>query len=186
MAPPVRSRLVRKESLMTRLKNYFDPLDFLLWASEELNSTDLEDVLKQWSIPAGVLLNFVFMVARANTGGPGVNRGDDVFGDYHARRGSGWLVWFVSSRSSTRHRKYTKTCVGHLHRSLLDHPLCTQRNLHIHAQTALPPLRSQRRCCTQHTVRTSCQCRLLTLVTIPSTLPFACPHFQQCRSTSTP
>jgi len=101
MAPAVRSRLVRKESLMTRLKNYFDPLDFLLWASEELNSTDLEDVLKQWSIPAGVLLNFIFMLARANTGGPGADRGDDVFGDYHARRGSGWLVWFVSSILST-------------------------------------------------------------------------------------
>lgn len=97
--PPSRPRLVRKEPLMTRLKSYFDPLDFLLWASEELNSNDFEDVFRQWSIPAGVSLNFSFMLARANSGGPGVDRGDDVFGDYHARRGSGWLVWFVRSRS---------------------------------------------------------------------------------------
>jgi len=94
--PPARVRLVRKESLTSRLKNYLNPWDFLLWASEELNSNDLEDVYKQWSIPIAILLNSAFMIARANSGGDGGSSGDDVFGDYHERRGSGWLVWFVS------------------------------------------------------------------------------------------
>jgi hypothetical protein len=98
MAPTIRSRLVRRESLMTRLQNYLNPLDFLLWASEELNSNDLEETFKQWSIPVGVLLNFMFIIARANSVGDSSSIDDDVFGDYHERTGSGWLVWFVSAR----------------------------------------------------------------------------------------
>lgn len=97
MAPTLRSRLVRRESLMTRLQNYLNPLDFLLWASEELNSNDLEETYKQWSIPVGILLNLIFMLARANSIGGDTSAGDDVFGDYHERRGSGWLIWFVSA-----------------------------------------------------------------------------------------
>lgn len=95
--PPTRVRLVRKEPVLTRLRNYLNPWDFLLWASEELNSNDLEDVYKQWSIPIAILLNSVFMIARANSGGDNGSPGDDVFGDYHERRGSGWLVWIVSA-----------------------------------------------------------------------------------------
>ena len=93
--PPSRPRLVRRTPLIARIKSYLDPLDFLLWLSEELNSNELEDTLKQWAIPLGVLLNFVFMVSRANTGGGGGSRGDNVFGDYESRRGSGWFVWLV-------------------------------------------------------------------------------------------
>lgn len=93
---PSRPRLVRREPLMTRLQNYLNPWDFLLSINETLNSNDWEDVLKQWSIPAGVVLNFVFMIARANSKAADKTYGDDVFGDYHERRGSGWLVWFVS------------------------------------------------------------------------------------------
>jgi len=98
--PPARVRLVRKEPLISRLKNYLNPWDFLLWASEELNSNDLEDVYKQWSVPIAILLNSVFMIARANSGGDrgSSGSGDDVFGDYHERQGSGWLVWVVRAQ----------------------------------------------------------------------------------------
>lgn len=99
---PARVRLVRREPLMTRLKNYLNPWDFLLWVSEELNSTDLEDIYKQWSIPIAILLNSIFMIARANSvGGGGASSADDVFGDYQERRGSGWLLWFVSEHGSS-------------------------------------------------------------------------------------
>jgi len=90
---PHRTRLVRRAPLTERIKAYLNPYDFLLWASEELN--DWEDLDKKWSVPIGVLLNVVFMMARANSGG-NQSRGDDVFADYYERRGSGWLTWLVS------------------------------------------------------------------------------------------
>ena len=88
-------RLVRRAPLATRIKAYLNPLDFLLWLSEELNSNDWEDFLKQWAIPAGVALNVLFMIARANSSGNTPDYGNDVFGDEFARRGTGWLAWFV-------------------------------------------------------------------------------------------
>jgi len=91
---PHRTRLVRRAPLTDRIKAYLNPYDFLLWASEELN--DWEDLDKKWSLPIGVLLNVIFMMARANSGG-NQSRGDDVFADYYERRGSGWLTWLVSS-----------------------------------------------------------------------------------------
>lgn len=79
-----------------RVKAYLNPWDFLLWLSEELNGNDWDDFQRQWSIPIGLAMNIIFMVARANSKSLSVSKGDDVFGDYHERRGSGWLVWFVS------------------------------------------------------------------------------------------
>jgi len=99
-------RLVRRAPLSERLKAYLDPLDFLLWLSEELNSNDWEDFQKQWATPIGVAINIVFMIARANSGGASSTKGDDVFGDYEVRRGSGWLTWFVSISSSYLQRMF--------------------------------------------------------------------------------
>lgn len=99
--PPTRARIVRKASLASRLKAYLDPLDLLLWLSEELNSNELEDALKQWATPLAIACNFLFMIARANTGHGTYNRENAVFGDYEARRGSGWLGWVVSDDTDT-------------------------------------------------------------------------------------
>jgi hypothetical protein len=89
MAP----RLVRRRPLSERLKEKLDPWDFLLWLSEELNSDEWQENLKDWSTVIGVTCNFVFLVARANSA-PSTN-GDDVFADYESRLGSGWLAWLV-------------------------------------------------------------------------------------------
>lgn len=94
--PPHRTRLVRRAPLVERVKAYLNPWDFLLWASEELNGNDWDDFHKQWATPIGVTLNVVFMMARVNSSG-NHDIGDDVFADYHERRGSGWLTWTVSS-----------------------------------------------------------------------------------------
>lgn len=89
--------IVRRASLTERIKAYFNPWDWLLWISEELNDNEWEEFWKGWATPLGVVLNIVFMITRANSGWISRSRRDDVFGDYEARRGSGWLIWFVSN-----------------------------------------------------------------------------------------
>jgi len=86
-------RLVRRAPLTERIMAYLDPGDFLLWLSEELNTSDWEDFEKAYAMPIGILCNIFFMIARANSG---TSNSTDVFGDYHSRIGSGWLQWIVS------------------------------------------------------------------------------------------
>lgn len=141
---PTRPRLVRRAPLFKRIQAYLSPLDLLLWLSEELNSNDLEDTLKQWVVPAGLFMNVAFMVARANA--KGVDPGEDVFADAYERRGSGWLAWFVClvlwahavSFSIANH-----FIVGDLRSPLTHHSLLYQRRLHLLANTTLPPLRER-------------------------------------------
>jgi hypothetical protein len=84
-------RVVRRAPLSERIAAYLNPYDFLLWAAEEFNSNDWEDFQKSWGTPIGVGLNFVFLIARANSGNK-PSRGDDVFGDDY-NRSSGWMIW---------------------------------------------------------------------------------------------
>lgn len=88
--------LIRRRPLSERIKAYLDPYDWLLWLSEEINGNDLDEALKDWVYPIGVAVNLVFMVARANSGGESYEGNDDVFGDYTARAGTGWLRWLCS------------------------------------------------------------------------------------------
>lgn len=88
-------RLVRRAPLATRIKAYLNPLDFLLWVSEELNSNELENIGKQWATPVGIGLNIIFMIARANSHATTREFGGDVFGDDVVGGGTGWLAWFV-------------------------------------------------------------------------------------------
>lgn len=89
-------RLVRRQPLADRIKEYLNPLDFLLWLSEELDSGDWDQWQQEWATSIGVAVNLIFLVARANSGGSnGRLRGDDVFGEDSG--GSGWLSWFVST-----------------------------------------------------------------------------------------
>jgi hypothetical protein len=92
MAP----RLVRRRPLAERIQEKLNPWDFLLWLSEELNSDEWQDTLREWSTTIGVALNFVFLLARANS--TSTSNGDDIFADYESRIGSGWLAWFVGAR----------------------------------------------------------------------------------------
>lgn len=82
-------RLVRRRPLLERVKAYLNPFDFLLWLSEEIETRDWDD--QRFANPLGAALNFIFMLARANSG-PNRSSGDDVFGD---SGGSGWFSWFV-------------------------------------------------------------------------------------------
>lgn len=87
-------RLVRRAPLAERIKAYLDPWDWLMWASEELNSNDWEDFAKSYATPMGIGMNIVYMIAKANAGGSSTVS-DDVFSDRQSSRSSGWLKWFV-------------------------------------------------------------------------------------------
>jgi hypothetical protein len=87
-------RVVRKAPWTERLQAKLNPLDWALWLSEELNSNDWEDFQKTYGTWIGVGVNFVFLIARANSGTSVSLDDDDVFGDSSLRRGSGWLLWF--------------------------------------------------------------------------------------------
>ena len=89
-------RLIRRAPLSERLKNYLNPLDFLLWLSEELNGLNWDEY-KEWSVPAGLTVHLTFLIARANTGAQQEQWDDDVFGDYEGKYGSGWFSWLVSN-----------------------------------------------------------------------------------------
>ena len=86
--PPV----LRRQPLIERVKAYLNPLDFLLWLSEELDTNGWDQLEKEWAIPIGLGLNIVFLIARANVN-VGARKYDDVFGE--VRGGVGWLGWLV-------------------------------------------------------------------------------------------
>jgi hypothetical protein len=84
-------RLVRRKPLLERIKDYLNPGDFLLWLSEELETTDWDG--KQFGVPLALGLHVVFLIAKSNSGRSGSAGGDDVFGDMSS--GPGWLSYMV-------------------------------------------------------------------------------------------
>ena len=84
-------RLVRRRTLAERIKSYLNPLDFLLWLSEEVDANDWDQFEKDWVVPLGIGLNVAFLVARANSRASS-KAVDDVFGD---EEGAPLMSWFV-------------------------------------------------------------------------------------------
>lgn len=84
--------LIRRRPLTERIITYFNPYDFLLWLSEELETNDWDQFEKDWAFSLGVGLNVVFLIARANSRASSSNAVDDVFGD---EGGTPFLSWIV-------------------------------------------------------------------------------------------
>lgn len=105
-------RLVRRRTLNERIRTYFNPWDFLLWLSEELESNDWDQWHETWATPIGLTLNIVFLIARANSGPSLRNQEDDVFGDIEGS--SGWLVWFVGNRKLNYYLEHLLKDIGNL------------------------------------------------------------------------
>ncbi|CAK7227966.1 hypothetical protein SCUCBS95973_006723 [Sporothrix curviconia] len=84
-----RPRIVRKQPLMQRISAAINPLDFLLWLSEEIETRELDSTAVGSQV--GVVANFLFLLARANLG-PSNSGDDDVFGDGSGR---GWLSYLI-------------------------------------------------------------------------------------------
>ncbi|EER22917.1 hypothetical protein D8B26_004495 [Coccidioides posadasii str. Silveira] len=85
-------RLIRRRPFLERLKAYLNPLDFLLWLSEEFDSNDWAQWEREWAIPLGVGINCLFLLARANSRSRS-QAYDDVFGE---NGGISWLNWLAS------------------------------------------------------------------------------------------
>ncbi|KAK7415321.1 hypothetical protein QQX98_005965 [Neonectria punicea] len=81
-------RLVRRQPLSERIMSALNPMDFLLWLSEELETRDWDSTATGTQLGLG--FNFVFLVARANSASS--SSSDDIFSD---DSGSGWLAFFV-------------------------------------------------------------------------------------------
>lgn len=84
---------VRRTPFMERVKSMLNPMDMMLWIWEELETRDLAS--ESVGTQAGLFLNIVFLIARANYGTGSSD--DDIFSD---DTGSGWLDWIVSPTSS--------------------------------------------------------------------------------------
>lgn len=88
MAPA--RRLVRRQPLKDRILAMLNPMDFLLWLSEEIETREWDS--KALGTRSGILSSVIFLLARANTGGSSQDV-DDVFGD---EEGTGWIPFIVS------------------------------------------------------------------------------------------
>jgi hypothetical protein len=88
-------RLVRRQPLAERIRSFLNPLDFLLWLSEEIDVNTWDQFDKDWALPLGIVLNLTFLIARANSRSSGSRAIDDVFGD---DGGVPWMSWFVCRR----------------------------------------------------------------------------------------
>jgi hypothetical protein len=89
-------KFVRQQPLSERISAYFNPFDFLLWLSEELESNGWDQIEKEWALPIGFGLNLMFLIARSNTHANSPSY-DDVFAE---APGTGWTVWLASMFTS--------------------------------------------------------------------------------------
>lgn len=81
-------RLVRRKPLLERISTVLNPMDFLLWLSEEMETRDWDS--KNAGTQLGLGLNFVFLIARANFGSS--KPSDDIFGN---DGGASWISLIV-------------------------------------------------------------------------------------------
>ncbi|KAI1116777.1 hypothetical protein F5Y14DRAFT_33119 [Nemania sp. NC0429] len=82
-------RLVRKRPFMERVKAMLNPMDFLLWLSEEIETHDWSS--RTIGTQLGLAMNFAFLITRANSGGTRV--ADPVFDDGVGT--AGWLAYLI-------------------------------------------------------------------------------------------
>ena len=147
-------RLIRRRPLAERIRTYLDPADFLLWLSEELDSSDWDQWQRDWAGPIGVLLNFVFLIARANSG-YGRQSSDDVFGDDISH--TSWTSWFVRvvlPSPVSLSEGTDQDLSGRLRRALPLSLLFSERLLHLLSPAPLSALREQCGKCPKHSIRT--------------------------------
>lgn len=84
-------RLVRRRPLLERITSMLNPMDFLLWLSEEIETRDWDSGLVGTQLGLG--LNFLFLIVRANSGSKPAS--DDIFGDESSSSWPSILVSFL-------------------------------------------------------------------------------------------
>ncbi|KAL4729360.1 hypothetical protein ACLX1H_003776 [Fusarium chlamydosporum] len=118
-----------------------NPMDFLLWLSEELETRDWDSATAGTQM--GLAMNFVFLLARANSGSS--TKSDDIFSD---ETSSGWLsflvyplVWILAAFSFTNaFYTITRTRKYRLFLAKVDKPLSTPsaRRVKVNQSSASP------------------------------------------------
>ncbi|CCT65038.1 uncharacterized protein FFB20_03352 [Fusarium fujikuroi] len=134
-------RLVRRQPLRERIMAAINPMDFLLWLSEELETRDWDSA--SVGTQMGLAMNFVFLLARANSGSSSPS--DDIFSD---ETSSGWLsfliyplVWALIAFSFTNaFYTITRTRKYRLFLAKVDRPLSTPsaRRVKVNQSSASP------------------------------------------------
>lgn len=89
-------RLVRRKPLLERLSAFLNPMDFLLWLSEELETRDWDS--KSAGTQLGLGLNFLFLLARANSSV--APPADDVFGNEDKSLWLTLVVWPIVNQAA--------------------------------------------------------------------------------------
>ncbi|KAG6034932.1 hypothetical protein E4U41_006296 [Claviceps citrina] len=85
-------RLVRQRPLWERITSMLNPMDFLLWLSEEIETRDWDSGLIGTQLGLG--LNLLFLIVRANSGSKPAS--DDIFGDASSSSWSSMLMYPLS------------------------------------------------------------------------------------------
>ncbi|CRK33576.1 hypothetical protein BN1708_006073 [Verticillium longisporum] len=81
-------RMVRRKPWAERVKAMLNPMDFLLWVSEELETRDWDS--KALGTKLGLAFNFIFLIARANCAASEAH--DDVFSDGVSSRLTNYVI----------------------------------------------------------------------------------------------
>ena len=89
-------RLIRRRPWLERIKARLNVLDILLWFFEELDSGDWDQWQAEWATSIGIVINIVFLVARANSGSVSRQQHSDVFGD-DLVTSPGLVAWLVKA-----------------------------------------------------------------------------------------
>lgn len=134
-------RLVRRRPLGERILAYLNPYDFLLWLSEEFEGGEWDELEKNWSLPIGLGLNLVFLIARANSRPGGSQDFDDVFGDGDGTSLLSWLVRYLLFPCTFTEFHLQKTDLRWtdlVHRSFHGPGVRRQCFLYFHEEATLP------------------------------------------------
>lgn len=137
MAPA--RRLVRRQPLRERVRAMLNPMDFLLWLSEEIETREWDS--KALGTRAGILSSIVFLLARANAGGASRDV-DDVFGEEEV---TGWIPFIVRPLPRCGRSARTNVAIfsGISYSLGSRRSIAWQRLLHHHEDAPLPTVRSQ-------------------------------------------
>lgn len=91
-------RRIRRRPLMERIKAKFDPWDYILWLSEEIETREFGS--KTLGNQLGLALNVLFILARVYGSSSTSDDDADIFSDSESTGSTGWLAYFVGSRTA--------------------------------------------------------------------------------------
>ena len=178
---PPAQRLVRRRPLRERIAAMLNPMDFLLWISEELETREWDS--KAVGTQLGLVLSFMFLLARANAA-PSEDV-DDVFGEVDKITWRAFIVGPLSKRGGqiaalTDLRPGTPNNMGSRR------VLYRQRELYHHESPEISVVRGQYRAETRNSVRKEGEGQVVASVVVAPEIHNGHVVFRDARIPSTP